>query len=265
MLQLPQGQEVFHCHYKDLLDYEEGQAGLRAVPKLTKAHIFPNAFQKMSVKLAVQASHARSYAQCKVYFKNICSNILGSKLKTLLFHTFYSCSVRVLLRPWSFIASRKTARSSMGRLQHRNSQEHWTSCSTAWTLAGQTMFDSTKHNTLLWDYYMCYEVFFVYYRWSIILFQVLKDSIAWLDNWEKYIKTLPTERQVCFLSKQTCGALRLTLHSSVALIENLLLSGFRYVLVGNFGQDPLEVNMITFMCINVLWISHCCDKLMFSF
>ncbi|KAH9385045.1 hypothetical protein HPB48_027084 [Haemaphysalis longicornis] len=58
---LPQGQEVFHCHYKDLLDYEEEQAGLRAVPKLTKAHIFPNAFQKMSVKLAVQASHARSY------------------------------------------------------------------------------------------------------------------------------------------------------------------------------------------------------------
>ncbi|KAH8033710.1 hypothetical protein HPB51_015546 [Rhipicephalus microplus] len=69
---------------------------------------------------------------------------------------------------------------------------------------------------------------------------VLKDSIAWLDNWEKYIKTLPTQRQVCFLSKQTCGALRLTLHSSVALIKSLLLSGFRYVLVGNFGQDPLE-------------------------
>ncbi|KAL3197598.1 hypothetical protein MRX96_044865 [Rhipicephalus microplus] len=81
---------------------------------------------------------------------------------------------------------------------------------------------------------------------------VLKDSNAWLDNWEKYIKTLPTQRQVCFLSKQTCGALRLTLHSSVALIESLLLSGFRYVLVGNFGKDPLEVNMMTFMCINVL-------------
>lgn len=60
MLQLPQGQEVFHSHNKDLLDYEEEQAGLRAVPKLTKAHIFPNTFQKMSLKLTVQASHARS-------------------------------------------------------------------------------------------------------------------------------------------------------------------------------------------------------------
>lgn len=81
MLQLPQGQEVFHCHYKDLLDYEEGQAGLRAVPKLTKAHIFPNAFQKMSVKLAVQASHARSYVQCKVYFKTSAQTFWEVNLK----------------------------------------------------------------------------------------------------------------------------------------------------------------------------------------
>lgn len=34
------------------------QAGLRAVPKLTKAHIAPNAFQKMSVRLAVQARNS---------------------------------------------------------------------------------------------------------------------------------------------------------------------------------------------------------------
>lgn len=74
MLQLPQGREVFDCHYKDLLDYEEEQSGLRAVPKLTKAHIFPNAFQKTSVELAVQASHARNYVQSKVSFKNICSH-----------------------------------------------------------------------------------------------------------------------------------------------------------------------------------------------
>ncbi|KAL3177155.1 hypothetical protein MRX96_009852 [Rhipicephalus microplus] len=82
--------------------------------------------------------------------------------------------------------------------------------------------------------------------------QVLKHSIAWLDNLKKYIKTLPIQRKVCFLSKQTCGAHTLTLPSSVALIVSLLLPGFCYVLVGNFGQDPLEVNMITFMCRNVL-------------
>ncbi|KAH8032558.1 hypothetical protein HPB51_026011 [Rhipicephalus microplus] len=51
---LPGDKEVQHSHFEALLDYEEQQAGLRAVPKLTKAHISPNAFQKLSVRLAVQ-------------------------------------------------------------------------------------------------------------------------------------------------------------------------------------------------------------------
>ncbi|KAL3237980.1 hypothetical protein MRX96_022007 [Rhipicephalus microplus] len=55
--QLSQGHEVHHCHYSALLECEEQQAGLRAIPKLTRAHIFPNAFQQMSVRLAVQASN----------------------------------------------------------------------------------------------------------------------------------------------------------------------------------------------------------------
>uniref|UniRef100_A0A224YT25 Transposable element P transposase-like GTP-binding insertion domain-containing protein n=1 Tax=Rhipicephalus zambeziensis TaxID=60191 RepID=A0A224YT25_9ACAR len=68
----------------------------------------------------------------------------------------------------------------------------------------------------------------------------LKENIKWLDRWYEYIQTLPKQRQICFLSKPTSEALRLTLHSVVALIEYLLKSGFQYVLVGNFGQDPLE-------------------------
>lgn len=47
------------------------------------------------------------------------------------------------------------------------------------------------------------------------------------------------------MSKPTCAALRITLHSTVALVDILLGSGFRYVLVGNFGQDPLEVTIFT--------------------
>ncbi|KAL3245533.1 hypothetical protein MRX96_046899 [Rhipicephalus microplus] len=53
---LPGDKEVQHFHFEALLDYEEQQAGLRAVPKSTKAHIRPNAFRKLSAKLAVQAS-----------------------------------------------------------------------------------------------------------------------------------------------------------------------------------------------------------------
>ncbi|KAH7934664.1 hypothetical protein HPB51_028969 [Rhipicephalus microplus] len=48
------GQEVYHSDYAALLEYEEEQGGLRAVPKLTKTHVSPNAFQKLSVRLAVQ-------------------------------------------------------------------------------------------------------------------------------------------------------------------------------------------------------------------
>ncbi|XP_075737349.1 uncharacterized protein LOC142776906 [Rhipicephalus microplus] len=194
MLQLPQGQEVFHCHYKDLLDYEEEQAGLRAVPKLTKAHIFPNAFQKMSVKLAVQLFSESTASAMEFYSEQEdCKKLHGSAATSQF--------TRTLNKLFDCLNSRRPDHVRFNEAQH---------------------------------------------------IAVLKDSIAWLDNWEKYIKTLPTQRQVCFLSKQTCGALRLTLHSSVAFIESLLLSGFRYVLVGNFGQDPLEVNMMTFMCINVL-------------
>ncbi|KAH8023221.1 hypothetical protein HPB51_011547 [Rhipicephalus microplus] len=54
IFKLPGDKEVQHSHFEALLDYEEQQAGLRAVPKLTKAHISPNAFQKLSVRLAVQ-------------------------------------------------------------------------------------------------------------------------------------------------------------------------------------------------------------------
>ncbi|KAL3191906.1 hypothetical protein MRX96_059410 [Rhipicephalus microplus] len=66
---LPEGHEVHHFHYSALLEYEEQQAGLRAVPKLTRAHIFPNAFQKMSVRLAVQLFSGSTASAMEFYSK----------------------------------------------------------------------------------------------------------------------------------------------------------------------------------------------------
>lgn len=43
VLKLPEG-EVQHNHFKALLEHEEMQAGLRAVPELMKLHIAPNGF-----------------------------------------------------------------------------------------------------------------------------------------------------------------------------------------------------------------------------
>ncbi|KAK8765681.1 hypothetical protein V5799_031710, partial [Amblyomma americanum] len=76
---LPQGQEVYHYYYKELLEYEEQQAGLRAVAKLTKAHVHPNAFQKMSVKLAVQLFSASTATAMEFYSNHdACKKLHGS-------------------------------------------------------------------------------------------------------------------------------------------------------------------------------------------
>ncbi|KAH8010009.1 hypothetical protein HPB51_024359 [Rhipicephalus microplus] len=179
---LPQGREVYHDHYAALLEYEEQQSGLRAVPKLTRAHIYPNAFQKMSVKLAVQL-FSESTATAMIFYseQESCKKLHGS--------AGTSEFTRQMNRLFDCLNSRRP--------------EH-------------VQYSEAEH------------------------VDTLKEGISWLDRCCKYIESLPKQRQVCFLSKPTCEALRITLLSTISLVENLLASGFRYVLVGKFGQDPSE-------------------------
>ncbi|KAK8780424.1 hypothetical protein V5799_018235 [Amblyomma americanum] len=182
-LTLPQGQEVYHYYYKELLEYEEQQAGLRAVAKLTKAHVHPNAFQKMSVKLAVQLFSASTATAMEFYSNHdACKKLHGS--------TETSDFTRRMNSLFDALNSQRP--------------EH-------------VQYNEAEH------------------------IAILKENVAWLDSCCKYyIEELPKQRQVCFLSKPTREALRITLISTLSLVENLLSSGFRYVLVGKFGQDPLE-------------------------
>lgn len=95
-LQQPQGQEVYH-HYVELLEYEEQQSGLCALPKLTKVDIYPNAFQKMSVKLAVQVR----YLMFRCY-KDIKKLLLHLTHKEMCQEKFLiSSSVNPQLQPWN--------------------------------------------------------------------------------------------------------------------------------------------------------------------
>lgn len=173
---------MYHGHYAALLEYEEQQSGLRAVPKLTRAHIYPNAFQKMSVKLAVQL-FSESTATAMIFYseQESCKKLHGS--------AGTSEFTRQMNRLFDCLNSRRP--------------EH-------------VQYSEAEH------------------------VDTLKEGISWLDRCCKYIESLPKQRQVCFLSKPTCEALRITLLSTISLVENLLASGFRYVLVGKFGQDPLE-------------------------
>ncbi|KAH6936868.1 hypothetical protein HPB50_023810 [Hyalomma asiaticum] len=180
--------EVHHSHYAALLDYEEQQAGLRAVPKLTKAHIRPNAFQKLSVRLAVQArndncSSTESTASAMDFYRSReeCDELHDSK------------------------ATSDFTKRLNGLFECLNSKR-----------PEDVQYNEAQH------------------------IDTLKQNIEWLDRWQSYIQSLPKQKQFFFLSKPMCNALRMTLHSIVTLVQKLLKSGFRYVLVGNFGQDHLE-------------------------
>ncbi|KAH8033298.1 hypothetical protein HPB51_009409 [Rhipicephalus microplus] len=182
---LPEG-DVYHDHFKSLLGYEEDQAGLRAVPKLTKAHIMPNAFQKISVRLAVQASNIMTF----------------------------SCAAAASLEFYS--------------RQDVCKELHDSKATAAFTRRMNGLFDCL--NSRRPEHVQC----------NMNIFQTLKENVTWLNNCCDYIESLPKQRQACFLTKPKSEALRVTLLSTITLVENLLASGFRYVLVENFGQDPLE-------------------------
>ncbi|KAL3179591.1 hypothetical protein MRX96_037973 [Rhipicephalus microplus] len=158
---LPEAHEVHHFHYSALLEYEEQQAGLRAVPKLTRAHIFPNAFQKMSVRLAVQLFSGSTASAMEFYSKQEGCQKLHNSAGTYDFtkpmNDLFDC------------------------LNSRRPQD--------------VQYNEAEH------------------------IATLKANIKWLDDCCTHIESLPKQRQVCFLSKPTCGALRITLHSMVALID----------------------------------------------
>ncbi|KAH7944738.1 hypothetical protein HPB51_028547 [Rhipicephalus microplus] len=195
---LPEG-DVYHDHFKSLLGYEEDQAGLRAVPKLTKAHIMPNAFQKMSVRLAVQACNIMTF----------------------------SCAAAAALEIYS--------------RQDVCKELHDSKATAAFTRRMNGLFDSL--NSRRPEHVQYNEAEHI---------ATLKENMTWLNNCCDYIESLPKQRQACFLTKPTSEALRVTLLSTIALVENLLASGFRYVLVENFGQDPLEVDSLAIFLDDVL-------------
>jgi uncharacterized membrane protein YfbV (UPF0208 family) len=77
---------------------------------------------------------------------------------------------------------------------------------------------------------------------NFIIFQKIKEGIEFLDSWE-----LEVENGVIssdnFLTKETAEGLRVTLHSTIAIIEFLLsVNDFSFVLTAKLCQDKLEVS-----------------------
>lgn len=72
---------------------------------------------------------------------------------------------------------------------------------------------------------------------------MLKNALVWLDNWESnVIKNLISEDK--FLTKNTAEGLRITIKSSIDIINYLHTCGFDYVLTSKINQDCVEVSIL---------------------
>ena len=68
-------------------------------------------------------------------------------------------------------------------------------------------------------------------------FQVINEGIKWLDDWERV-----TTNKEEFLSSSTAQGLRVSLHSTLHLCNELLNHcNFKYILTNKMNQDCLEV------------------------
>ncbi|KAH9383951.1 hypothetical protein HPB48_025895 [Haemaphysalis longicornis] len=69
---------------------------------------------------------------------------------------------------------------------------------------------------------------------------VIKDSVQWLDDWERELQSGAIMKE-SFLTQTTAEGLRVTMLSTLELTEYLLSKcNFKYVLTAKFNQDPLE-------------------------
>ena len=65
----------------------------------------------------------------------------------------------------------------------------------------------------------------------------LRKTADWFESWKNL--QIPLSEKFT-LTKQTCSALVTTLRATAALIDDLLIEGFEYVLLIQFQSDPIK-------------------------
>lgn len=76
---------------------------------------------------------------------------------------------------------------------------------------------------------------------NLFFAQIIEETLHKLNQWEQYVDEgkIPRDK---FLTRQTAEGLRVTLKSTLELIDYLTSEcGFPYVLTGRINQDSLEV------------------------
>lgn len=72
----------------------------------------------------------------------------------------------------------------------------------------------------------------------------MNQAISWLNDWENNLENKLIDTQD-FLTQATCDGLKITLKSTLDLVNYLLVEcNFAYVLTAKLNQDSLEVHNI---------------------
>ena len=71
-----------------------------------------------------------------------------------------------------------------------------------------------------------------------------------MDNWESEVKDGKISPDD-FLTPETAEGLRVTLHSTLDIIELLHSVGYKYVLTAKINQDRLEVSFNSFLAVGI--------------
>lgn len=90
-------------------------------------------------------------------------------------------------------------------------------------------------------------------------FKVLRDTLLFLDGWEKELLDGHITREM-FLTPSTAEGLRVTIHSTIDLCTYLLSScNFKYVLTTKMNQDPVERFLVQYAKQDVRMITPVCQ------
>ncbi|XP_049276172.1 LOW QUALITY PROTEIN: uncharacterized protein LOC125760320 [Rhipicephalus sanguineus] len=192
--------QINFAHYVALYEAEKSKH-TRVVPKLTKAHVAPDNLQKMSVRLATQLFSRGTAIGIRIYREAGTEGLRGSE------------GTEVFTRLLNDLFDALNI-----KLPERGIKRH----------SKEIQASSGSSSYVLMLIVCGYFTSFI---------QVIKDFLEMLNSTEK---NSVEQGLKLFASQQTTQSLRVTLMSTLEVIEFLLDEGAHYVLTAKLNQDPLE-------------------------
>lgn len=193
--------QVHWDHVATTWKIDSSTVALRVAPKLTRSHIYPNGFEKMRVNLAFYVFSVYVLHAMDFYKEKI-EYLYPNLEPTRTFVCMMMKLIETMTSRFPAEALRYVRCCPLGSL----SQAHEFACAT-----------------------------FYCYRPNSAKEAALDAMLDFLDKWEAFAKG------VGFLSRSTSEGLRVTIHSTKALLKYLTETvGYKYLMTSHLSQDCLE-------------------------